>query len=140
MTDPVGGGDVVHAFTHRLDAGGVLAQAAGPGSEAARFDDVGLLAASMAFTLGAGTVEGVEHLPLAQAGALCALARMPTLSTLLARLGDPADRCGPLGPSAGVRHRDSHRGPCHVGVSRARVARATGNHGGRAVSGPAFTT
>ena len=91
------GAMLVHAFTHRLHATSVLAEAAGAGSDAARFDDVGLLAAtSMAFTLGAGTVEGVKHLPLAQAGALCALARMPALSTLRARLGDLAERCDPL--------------------------------------------
>lgn len=91
------GAMLVHAFTDRLHAGGVLTEAVGPGSDAARFDDVGLLAAtSMAFTLGAGTVEGVKHLPLAQAGALCALARMPALSTLRLRLGDLADRVDPL--------------------------------------------
>ncbi|HWS57452.1 MAG TPA: hypothetical protein VN257_02855, partial [Actinotalea sp.] len=91
------GAMLVHAFTHRLDATAVLTQAVGPGSEAARFDDVGLLAAtSMAFTLGAGTIEGIKHLPLGQAGALCAIARMPALSTLRARLADLADRCDPL--------------------------------------------
>jgi len=91
------GAMLVHAFTHRLGLTRILTDALGPGSDGARYDDVAVLAAtSMAFTLGAGTVEGIKHLALGQAGALCAIARMPAVSTLRPRLAALADRVDPL--------------------------------------------
>ncbi len=92
------GAMLLHAFTHRLDVTAILTEALGEGGgEGVRYDDVGLLAAtSMAFTLGAGTVEGIKHLAIAQAGALCALPRMPALSRLRPRLAALAERVDPL--------------------------------------------
>ncbi len=63
------------------------------GNEGARNSDLAVLAAtSMAFTLGAGTVEGIKNLAIGQAGALCALARMRALSTSRPRLAAMAER------------------------------------------------
>ena len=64
---------------------------------APRFDDVALLAAtSMAFGLGAATIEQVKHLTAAEAGPLCGLDRLPDLRTLRPRLAALADRMDPL--------------------------------------------
>ncbi len=91
------GAMLVHAFTHRLGLTAVLTEALGERGEGQRYDDVAVLAAtSMAFTLGAGTVEGIKHLALSQAGALCAIARMPAVSTLRPRLAALAERVDPL--------------------------------------------
>jgi len=91
------GAMLVHAFTHRLGLTAVLTEALGERGEGQRYDDVAVLAAtSMAFTLGAGTVEGIKHLALSQAGALCAIARMPAVSTLRPRLAALAERVAPL--------------------------------------------
>jgi hypothetical protein len=99
------GAMLLHAFTDRVDATGVLtsaaAGAAGTGSGGSggrvRFDDVALLAAtSLAFGLGAATIEQVKHLTGAEAGPLCGLARTPDLRTLRPRLAAIADRCDPL--------------------------------------------
>jgi len=95
---------LLHAFTDRVDATGVLSMAAaggaggGAGSGPVRFDDVALLAATgMAFGLGAATIEQVKHLTAAEAGPLCGLARLPDLRTLRPRLAAIADGCDPLG-------------------------------------------
>jgi len=88
-----------HAFSDRLDSGAVLS---GPGPGGAggaplRFDDIALLAAtSMAFGLGAGTIEQVKHLTAAEAGPLCGLERLPDIRTLRPRLAALADRMDPL--------------------------------------------
>jgi hypothetical protein len=93
------GAMLFHAFSDRLDAGAVLS---GPGPGGAgeaplRFDDIALLAAtSMAFGLGAATIEQVKHLTAAEAGPLCGLDRLPDLRTLRPRLAALADRMDPL--------------------------------------------
>jgi DNA-binding CsgD family transcriptional regulator len=110
------GAMLAHAFTDRVGATAVLAGAAGPAGRA-RFDDVGLLAAtSMAFTLGAKTVEQVKHLTAAEAGPLCGLARLPGLRTLRPRLAGVADACDPLGLQRAFAKAMLDAEPCESGV------------------------
>lgn len=96
------GAMLLHAFSDRVGAGVVLSGAVGPGSGGVRFDEVALLAAtSMAFALGAGTIEQVKHLTTAEAGLLCGLGRLPDLSQLHLAvrhrvLGDPLDDALPV--------------------------------------------
>ncbi len=96
------GAMLFHAFSDRLDAGSVLSDAlgtdaAGPARVGPRFDDIALLAAtSLAFGLGAATIEQVKHLTAAEAGPLCGLDRLPDLRTLRPRLAGLADRMDPL--------------------------------------------
>ena len=92
------GAMLLHAFGDRVGAGAVFSGAVGvAGDDLARFDDVGLLAAtSMVFALGAATVEQVKHLSAVEAGPLCGLSRLPDRSTLRPRLAAIADRVDPL--------------------------------------------
>ena len=93
------GAMLVHAFTGRIGAQGLLtagtgASAAGPGTPA---DDLGILVCTqMSFTLGALTLEQAKHLAGADAGALAGLTRLPSLRTWRQRLGELADGCDPL--------------------------------------------
>jgi hypothetical protein len=93
------GAMLVHAFTSRIDAGGLLragtgASAAGPG---APVDDLGILVCTqLSFTLGALTLEQARHLTASGAGALAGLTRLPSLRTWRQRLGELADTCDPL--------------------------------------------
>jgi hypothetical protein len=103
-----GGAMLFHAFSDRLDAGAVLSDALGTDAfgtdvlgqarvAGPRFDDIALLTAtSMAFGLGAATIEQVKHLTAAEAGPLCGLDRLPDLRTLRPRLAGLADRMDPL--------------------------------------------
>jgi hypothetical protein len=97
-----GGAMLVHAFSDRLDAGAILSEAVlpGPGGGAGarlRFDDLALLAAtSMAFGLGAATIEQVKHLSARETGPLCGLQHLPDARTLRPRLAGLADRMDPL--------------------------------------------
>jgi hypothetical protein len=96
------GAMLFHAFSDRLDAGAIWSgafgtEAFGQTRLAPRFDDIALLAAtSMAFGLGAATIEQVKHLTGAEAGPLCGLDRLPDLRTLRPRLAGLADRMDPL--------------------------------------------
>ena len=93
------GAMLVHAFTDRIGARGLLsagtgASAAGAGAPA---DDLGILVCTqMSFTLGALTLEQAKHLTGADAGALAGLTRLPSLRTWRQRLGELADGCDPL--------------------------------------------
>ena len=111
------GAMLMHAFTDRVGATGLLSGAAGHAGGAARFDDVGLLAAtSMAFVLGAGTVEQVKHLTAREAGPLCGLVGLPALSTLRPRLAALADRCDPLALQRAFASAMLAADPCTSGV------------------------
>jgi len=91
------GAMLLHAFFDRVGAGTVLAGASG------RPGDVALLtAASMAFALGASSVEGTKHLIRAQAGPLAGLAVLPELRTLRPRLAEIAGGCDPLALQASL--------------------------------------
>src|SRR6266851_2606987 len=93
------GAMLVHAFTDRIGARGLLsagtgASAAGAGAPT---DDLGILVCTqMSFTLGALTLEQTKHLTAADAGALAGLTSLPSLRTWRQRLGELADGCDPL--------------------------------------------
>src|ERR1035441_6321018 len=93
------GAMLVHAFTDRIGARGLLS--AGTGTSAAGAgalaDDLGILVCTqMSFTLGALTIEQTKHLAAADAGALAGLTSLPSLRTWRQRLGELADTCDPL--------------------------------------------
>ena len=93
------GAMLVHAFTSRIGARGLLT--AGTGASAAGAsapaDDLGILVCTqMSFTLGALTLEQAKHLAGADAGALAGLTSLPSLRTWRQRLGELADGCDPL--------------------------------------------
>ena len=95
---------LVHAFTSRIDAQGLLrsgtgAAKAGAGASGAGagVDDLGILMCTqLSFTLGALTMEQTKHLIAAGAGALAGLTSLPSLRTWRQRLGELADGCDPL--------------------------------------------
>ncbi len=93
------GAMLVHAFTSRIGAQGLLtaatgASAAGAGAPAG---DLGILACTqMSFTLGALTLEQAKHLTAADAGALAGLTQLPSLRTWRERLAVLAGGCDPL--------------------------------------------
>ena len=95
------GAMLVHAFTDRIGARGLLtagtgASAAGAGT-GAPVDDLGILVCTqMSFTLGALTMEQTRHLSAADAGALAGLTALPSLRTWRERLGELAEGCDPL--------------------------------------------
>ncbi len=98
------GAMLVHAFTSRIDAQGLLrsgtgAAKAGAGAfgAGAGVDDLGILVCTqLSFTLGALTMEQTKHLAGADAGALAGLTSLPSLRTWRQRLGELADGCDPL--------------------------------------------
>src|SRR5712691_5136995 len=98
------GAMLVHAFTSRIDAQGLLrsgtgATKAGTGAfgAGAGVDDLGILMCTqLSFTLGALTMEQTKHLIAADAGALAGLTSLPSLRTWRQRLGELADGCDPL--------------------------------------------
>jgi hypothetical protein len=108
---------LVHAFSDRLDAGAVLSGPWGAGQALPRFDDIALLAAtSMAFGLGAATVEQVKHLSASEAGPLCGLDRLPDVRTLRPRLAALADRLDPLALQRAFASAMLTADPCASGV------------------------
>ena len=95
------GAMLVHAFTSRIGAQGLLragtGASAGTGAPGAGVDDLGILVCTqMSFTLGALTLEQAKHLIAADAGALAGLTSLPSLRTWRQRLGELADGCDPL--------------------------------------------
>jgi len=111
------GAMLLHAFSDRVGASEVLAGAVGAADVPARFDDMGLLAAtSMVFGLGAATIEQVKHLTAAEAGPLCGLARLPDRSTLRPRLAAIAEACDPLGLQRAFASAMLAADPCTSGV------------------------
>ena len=92
------GAMLVHAFTDRIGARGLLSAGTGASAAGAYWaDDLGILVCTqMSFTLGALTLEQTKHLTGADAGALAGLTRLPSLRTWRQRLGELADGCDPL--------------------------------------------
>src|SRR5674536_402337 len=83
------------SLTRHTGAAGVFATLTG--GPARRNDDLAVLTtATLAFALGADTVEGTKHLRRAEAGAAVGLAMVPQLATLRARLSALADTSDPL--------------------------------------------
>jgi hypothetical protein len=111
------GAMLMHAFSDRVGATAVWSGAVGPGGARVGFDEVALLAAtSMAFGLGAATIEQLQHLTAAEAGPLCGLARLPDLSTLRPRLAGLADRLDPLALQHAFATAMLAADPCTSGV------------------------
>jgi len=92
------GAMLVHAFTHRIGAQGLLTAGTGASPRTgAGAGDLGILACTqMSFSLGALTLEQAKHLTAADAGALAGLTSLPSLRTWRQRLGELADRSDPL--------------------------------------------
>lgn len=94
------GAALLHAFTDRVDATQVFAQAVGAatgGRVTRRFDDVAVLSAMYTvFGLGFASVEQAKHPDRAQVGPLAGIEVLPELRTLRPRLAAIADGCDPL--------------------------------------------
>src|SRR5487761_630557 len=93
------GAMLLHAFAGRVDAGAILASAAGgtKDRDGFRFADVALLwVTSTCFALGAATTGQFRHLTAADAGPLAGLPVLPDLRTLRPRLAAIADAADPL--------------------------------------------
>jgi len=94
------GAMLVHAFTSRIGAQGLLTAGTGASKAAAGAAGAGdlgvLVCTQMSFTLGALTLEQTKHLTAGDAGALAGLTSLPSLRTWRQRLGELADRCDPL--------------------------------------------
>ena len=89
------GAMLLHPFLDALGAPSVFSAAAA--GRPRGYDDVAVLgAATFAFALGSGTVEGMKHLARADAGALVGIAAIPELRTLRPRLGAIAERVDAL--------------------------------------------
>ncbi|HET9560332.1 MAG TPA: transposase, partial [Actinomycetota bacterium] len=89
------GAMLLYPYLHRVGAETIFA--ALTGRPARRYDDLAVLrTATLAFALGACTVEGSKHLPRAEAGAAVGLRAIPELKTLRARLAGLAEGADPL--------------------------------------------
>jgi len=90
-----GGVMLLYPYLAAVGASSILAPPAG--AKRSRYDDLAVLtAATVAFALGAGTIEGAKHLRRTEAGAVLGIAALPELSSLRARLGEIGDRSDPL--------------------------------------------
>src|SRR6266702_1299500 len=97
VTSRYAGAMLLHAFSARAGAGGILAAAGAGEKDGRRFAGAGLLSAvSTCFALGAATVEQFKHLTSGAAGPLAGLAALPGLRTLRPRLAAIADGTDPL--------------------------------------------
>jgi hypothetical protein len=113
------GAMLLHAFADRVDAGAILASAAGGAKDrdGFRFADVALLSVtSTCFALGAATTEQFKHLTAADAGPLAGLAVLPDLRTLRPRLAAIADAADPLALQAMFARAMLAAGPVLSGV------------------------
>src|SRR5450755_1388193 len=89
------GAMLLYPFLERLGAGEVLG--ALPDAAARRYDAPALvLASSLAFALGSGSIEQTKHLAPQDAGALLGLAAFPSVRTLRPRLAGLAQCCDAL--------------------------------------------
>jgi transposase len=89
------GAMLLYPFLERLGAGEVLG--ALPAAAARRYDAPALvLASSLAFALGSGSIEQTKHLAPQDAGALLGLAAFPSVRTLRPRLAGLAQCCDAL--------------------------------------------
>src|SRR5487761_1093821 len=110
------GAMLLHAFAGRVDAGAILASAAGgtKDRDGFRFADVALLwVTSTCFALGAATTGQFRHLTAADAGPLAGL---PDLRTLRPRLAAIADAADPLALQAMFARAMLATGPVLSGV------------------------
>src|SRR5487761_1170397 len=113
------GAMLLHAFAGRVDAGAILASAAGgtKDRDGFRFADVALLwVTSTCFALGAATTGQFRHLTAADAGPLAGLPVLPDLRTLRPRLAAIADAADPLALQAMFARAMLAAGPVLSGV------------------------
>src|ERR1019366_767171 len=90
------GAMMLFPYLHLVGAQGIFATCTG--GPARRYGDPHVLTtATLGFALGAGTVEGTNHLRRAEAGAAVGLAATPELGTLRSRWSALAEHCDPLG-------------------------------------------
>jgi len=151
VTSRYAGAMLLHAFSARAGAGGILAAAGAGEKDGRRFAGAGLLSAvSTCFALGAATVEQFKHLTSGAAGPLAGLAALPGLRTLRPRLAAIADGTDPLelqvmfaqamlaaGPvTSGVYYADDHFVP-YAGAKP--VGKGWNNKRGKAEKGRAGT-
>ena len=96
------GAMLLHAFTDRVGATGLFAQAVGAlpralAGRSRRFDDIAVLSAtSTVFALGFASLEQAKHPDRAQVGPVAGIDVLPELRTLRPRLAAIADRCDAL--------------------------------------------
>jgi hypothetical protein len=96
------GAMLLHAFTDRVGATDLFAEAVGVVSPALvgrsrRFDDIAVLSAtSTVFALGFASLEQAKHPDRAQVGPVAGIDVLPELRTLRPRLAAIADRCDAL--------------------------------------------
>lgn len=89
------GAMLLHTYLARVGAESIFATLTGAPSR--RYDDLAVATtATLAFALGAGTVEGTKHLRRAEAGPAVGIDVTPELRTLRTRLGALADDTDPL--------------------------------------------
>src|SRR5487761_1739798 len=113
------GAMLLHAFAGRVDAGAILASAAGgtKDRDGFRFADVALLwVTSTCFALGAATTGQFRPLTAADAGPLAGLPVLPDLRTLRPRLAAIADAADPLALQAMFARAMLAAGPVLSGV------------------------
>src|SRR6266705_2158579 len=123
VTSRYAGAMLLHAFSARAGAGGILAAAGAGEKDGRRFADAGLLSAvSTCFALGAATVEQFKHLTSGAAGPLAGLAAQPGLAA------DPV--------TSGVYYADDHFVP-YAGAKP--VGKGWNNKRGKAEKGRADT-
>jgi transposase len=95
------GAMLLHAFTDRVGASDLFAQAVGAppalAGRSRRFDDIAVLSATCTvFALGFASLEQAKHPDRAQVGPVAGIDVLPELRTLRPRLAGIADRCDPL--------------------------------------------
>lgn len=119
FTSRYAGAALLHAFTDRVGATDVFAQASGapPAANGRRFDDVAVLSAMCTvFGLGFASVEQAKHPDRAQIGPLAGIEVLPELRTLRPRLAAIADRCDPLNLQRAFAAAMLAADPCTSGV------------------------
>jgi hypothetical protein len=90
-----GGVMLLYPYLSGVGAAEILASPAD--AKRSRYDDLAVaFSATLAFALGAGTIEGTKHLRRAEVGAVLGITAMPELSSLRSRLGEIGDRSDPL--------------------------------------------
>jgi transposase len=90
-----GGAMLLYPYLCGVGASEILSPPAG--TKRSRYDDLAVLfSATLAFALGAGTIEGAKHIRRAEAGAVLGITTIPELSSLRSRLGEIGDRSDPL--------------------------------------------
>jgi len=115
------GAMLLHAFTDRVGATDLFAQAVGAAPPALagrrRFDDVAVLSAvSTVFALGFASLEQAKHPDRAQVGPVAGIDVLPELRTLRPRLAAIADRCDPLALQRSFATAMLDAEPCESGL------------------------